>query len=293
MKYKIGLVLGGGGAKGAYQAGVLKALKEYKILKHVDCISATSIGALNSMKVLEKDIDGCLDIWKNVNKDIAMSKSSLLTKIKTKSIFSRDGFIKLAEEKINFKKVSKSKIDCYVVATPISKKVKDAPCEFLVNGKEKQDILSYLLASSALPVVFEPVVINGIKYMDGYGISNTPVETLKNKGCNVIFVVPLKDTSDASKYSDDETFIIDFVSTTNDQGIKDGTLDFVSSRCIERIEQGYIVAKTLLDKLIRERAIGIRWYQKIIVSFKNRFSKNKRKNYYALTKEEIDKIRVY
>ena len=52
MKYKIGLVLGGGGAKGAYQVGVLKALKEYKLLKHVKMVSGTSIGALNSIKVL-------------------------------------------------------------------------------------------------------------------------------------------------------------------------------------------------------------------------------------------------
>ena len=62
MKKKIGLVLGGGGAKGAYQVGVLKALKEYKLLKHVDCVSGTPIGALNAMKVLEKDVDGAIKI---------------------------------------------------------------------------------------------------------------------------------------------------------------------------------------------------------------------------------------
>ena len=292
MKKKIGLVLGGGGAKGAYQVGVLKALKEYKILKHVDCISATSIGALNSMKVLEKDIDGAEEIWNNISKDVALSKSSLMSKIRTKSIFSRDGFKKLANDKINFEKVSKSKIKCYIVATPLSKKIKDAPYEFEVNGKNKEQIMDYLLASSALPVVFEPVVIDGIKYMDGYGISNTPVETLKNRGCNIIFVIPLRETSDAIRYSDDNTFIVDFVSTTNNQGIKDGTLDFVSSRCIERIKQGYMVATTLLDKLIKERVIGVRWYQKIIVGFKNKFSKNKKKNYYALDREEIERIKI-
>lgn len=292
MKKVIGLVLGGGGAKGAYQAGVLKALNEYKLLKHVDYVSGTSIGALNSMKVLEKDLKGLEDIWKNVNKDIALSKSSFVSKIRTKSIFSRDGFKKLANDKINFEKVSKSKIKCYIVATPLTKKIKDAPKEFLVNGKNKEEILNYLLASSAIPVVFEPVVIDGIKYMDGYGVSNTPVETLKNKGCNIIFVVPLKETSDAIKYSDDDTFIVDFVSNTNNQGFKDGTLDFVSDRCIERMEQGYKVGKRLLDKLIKEKVIAIKWYQKIGLGFK-KFAKKKRANYYALTNEEIDNLDVY
>lgn len=289
MKNKIGLVLGGGGAKGAYQVGVLKALKEYKLLKHVDCISATSIGALNSMKVLENDIDGAVDIWQNVNKDIALSKSSFGAKIRTRSIFSREGFKKLANEKLDLEKASKSKIKCYVIATPMSKNIKNLPTEFLVNGKSKETILNYLLASSAIPFVFEPVVIDGIKYMDGYGVSNTPVETLKNKGCNIIFVVPLKETSDSYIYSDNDTLIIDFVSSTNNQGIKDGTLDFVSSRAIERMNIGYMVAKNLLDKLIKQKVIAIKWYQKIMLGFK-KFSKNKRDNYYFLSKEEIERI---
>ena len=289
MKNKIGLVLGGGGAKGAYQVGVLKALQEYKLLKHVDCISATSIGALNSMKVLENDIDGAVDIWQNVNKDIALSKSSFGTKLRTRSIFSREGFKKLANEKLDLEKASKSKIKCYVIATPMSKNIKNLPTEFLVNGKSKETILNYLLASSAIPFVFEPVVIDGIKYMDGYGVSNTPIETLKNKGCNIIFVVPLKETSDSYLYSDSDTLIIDFVSSTNNQGIKDGTLDFVSSRAIERMNIGYMVAKNLLDKLIKEKVIAIKWYQKIMLGFK-RFSKNKRDNYYFLSKEEIEKL---
>lgn len=282
MKNKIGLVLGGGGAKGAYQIGVLKALKEYKLLKKINCISATSIGALNSMKVLDQDLEGAEEIWRNMNKSIALSKSSILTKFKTKSIFSRDGFKKLAEEKIDFEKVKNSKIECYIIATPISKKVKDAPCEFCVNGKEKDEILNYLLASSAIPLVFESVTIDGIKYMDGFGVSNTPIETLKNKGCNIIFVVPLKETSDAKKYSDDDTLIIDFVSASNDQGIKDGTLDFVAERCIERIDIGYKVAKDLIMQLVKKRIIAITWYQKIILGFKNKFSKKKRENYYSI-----------
>jgi NTE family protein len=211
------------------------------------------------------------------------------TKLRTKSIFSREGFKNLASEKLDLEKASKSKIKCYIIATPISKKIKDLPTEFLVNGKSKETILSYLLASSAIPFVFEPVVIDGIKYMDGFGVSNTPVETLKNKGCNIIFVVPLKETSDSYIYSDNDTLIIDFVSTTNNQGIKDGTLDFVASRSIERMNIGYQVAKSLLDKLIKEKVIAIHWYQKIILGFKG-FSKNKRDNYYFLSREEIEKI---
>ena len=43
---KIGLVLSGGGAKGAYQAGVVKALSELDT--QVDMVAGASIGALNA-----------------------------------------------------------------------------------------------------------------------------------------------------------------------------------------------------------------------------------------------------
>ena len=42
---KIGLVLAGGGAKGAYQSGVVKYLAEIDFAPHI--IAGTSIGALN------------------------------------------------------------------------------------------------------------------------------------------------------------------------------------------------------------------------------------------------------
>ena len=46
-KIKIGIALGGGGARGALQIGQLKVLKEYGILDIYDAMSGTSIGSMN------------------------------------------------------------------------------------------------------------------------------------------------------------------------------------------------------------------------------------------------------
>ncbi|PKN80690.1 MAG: hypothetical protein CVU48_01165 [Candidatus Cloacimonetes bacterium HGW-Cloacimonetes-1] len=46
---KLGLVLSGGGAKGAYQLGVWKALEENGLAKHVVAVSGSSVGALNAI----------------------------------------------------------------------------------------------------------------------------------------------------------------------------------------------------------------------------------------------------
>lgn len=52
MKY--GLVLSGGGSKGAYESGCMKALQELGY--HFDIVTGTSIGALNGLLVAQKII---------------------------------------------------------------------------------------------------------------------------------------------------------------------------------------------------------------------------------------------
>ena len=49
MAEPIGLVLSGGGAKGAYEVGVYKALSHYNITEHITAFSGTSVGALNAV----------------------------------------------------------------------------------------------------------------------------------------------------------------------------------------------------------------------------------------------------
>ena len=285
---KIGLVLGGGGGKGAYQVGVWKALREYKIEKYINYISATSIGSLNSLLFVTGDLDNAINIWGNISKDVALTKKTWKDVLSKKSLFSREGFIKLAEKNVDFERVSKSKIKTWVTASPVSKNVKNAPTYFLLNGKSKEEILNIVLASSSLPIAFEPVYINGVKYRDGYMVDNTPVKMLKEQGCNLIFVVPLREYSVAYECADENTTIIDFVSGYNDYGIIDGTLDFVGDRAKMRMNHGYEVAKQLIEQLISEGVIAMTWKQKLrswFIKFKKR--KENKQYYYSLSKEVI------
>ena len=60
-----GLVLEGGGAKGAYHVGAYKALKELNI--EIGGIAGTSIGAINGAMMVQDDYDLLERIWFNVN----------------------------------------------------------------------------------------------------------------------------------------------------------------------------------------------------------------------------------
>ena len=61
---KVGIVLGGGGTKGAYQAGAIKALRE--LGKSWDIVTGVSIGALNGALLVQEDYDELYSLWENV-----------------------------------------------------------------------------------------------------------------------------------------------------------------------------------------------------------------------------------
>ena len=61
---KVTLVMSGGGAKGAYQIGMLRALEEEGLDKKNLTLAGTSIGAMNSLIYAIKDKDSIYDLLK-------------------------------------------------------------------------------------------------------------------------------------------------------------------------------------------------------------------------------------
>ena len=59
-----GLILAGGGAKGAYQMGAWKAMREIGI--KIEAIAGVSIGAINGAFIAQGDYDRAIDFWNNV-----------------------------------------------------------------------------------------------------------------------------------------------------------------------------------------------------------------------------------
>ena len=63
MNKDYAVVFAGGGTKGSYQVGVIKALKELKI--NITAVSGTSIGAINGALVVQGDEDKLENIYSN------------------------------------------------------------------------------------------------------------------------------------------------------------------------------------------------------------------------------------
>ena len=64
---KKAVVLSGGGAKGGYQIGVWKVLRQMGFTP--DIVVGTSVGALNGALMALDNFDAALDIWENMSMD--------------------------------------------------------------------------------------------------------------------------------------------------------------------------------------------------------------------------------
>ena len=142
---RIGLVLSGGGARGISHLGVLKALEEYKV--KIEKIAGTSsgavIGALYSCGFSPEKI---LDLI------VSTSFFRLLRPaLKMTGLLSMEGIGKLISTYINDRSFSDLKIPLVVAATNINR----GETTYLSNGK----ILPAVLASSCIPVIFNPIMI--------------------------------------------------------------------------------------------------------------------------------------
>ncbi|MDD4430780.1 MAG: patatin-like phospholipase family protein [Bacteroidales bacterium] len=173
-QYAVGLALSGGGAKGFAHAGAIKALEEYGI--YPDIISGTSAGAI----VGSLYADACnpheiIELFNNTSfykfASFARSKSGL---------FKIDNFRKAMEQKLKAKTFEELKIPLYVNATDMfhGKNV------FFNSGS----LLDKVIASCSIPIIFEPVLIDGIHYSDGGLLCNFPVEVLR-KQCKYLIGV--------------------------------------------------------------------------------------------------------
>ena len=282
MKRKVGLVLGGGGGKGSYQVGVYKALKEHKLVKEINGISGTSIGALNILLFANQDVDTAERVWANLSRKDVLTAKKLkdYLKLSNFSLLSRDGMLKIFRDNVNFDTVSSCNVELYVSCANVT----EARGEyFSLNNKTTEEIIDYISASSAIPAVFEKVKIGNSYYSDGYAYDNLPISILKEKGYNFFYVIPLSDLHEPDETTYPDVTVINFKDDIFDTlGRIDGTFGFDGELSKERVELGYNNASKLIKLLKEEGVIAITLKEKVRKLFLRLTKKYKPKNYYSL-----------
>ena len=164
---QIGLALSGGGARGIAHLGIIKALVEEGV--NIAAISGTSAGAVvGSLYCYGYEPDEILDIIVKTSflkrMRPALAKTGLLKIENLKEIF-----LKYLPEN-DFKAL---KIPLTVAATELKRGI----TTFFSEG----ELITPVLASCCVPVIFNPVKYQGGTYLDGGILNNLPVEPLREK----------------------------------------------------------------------------------------------------------------
>jgi NTE family protein len=186
---KIGLALGGGGARGAAHLGVLYELRELGIKP--DLIAGTSIGGIigafvasgTSLEVIEDFLCG-------------LSLSSIFTLAPTNlpGIIGQQKGEALLVNILGRPTFAELKIPLSVVAID------------LISRREvilrEGDLITALLATSAVPVLAPPVDYNGMKLVDGGVLNNVPFDIARANGATHVIAVDLSQSAPYGTPSD-------------------------------------------------------------------------------------------
>lgn len=187
---KWGLVLSGGGAKGAYQIGVWKAMQEAGLCDRIAGISGASIGSLNAVLFAAGDLEKAQKAWKKVNLlTVFDTEWSMIDGIEGFAL--REGMLHLVKDYVDYEKVRTYPYEIFCsIARIITKEYYEGEyCN--VQGVDRERLELVLAASSAMPVIYEAVQIDGAMYRDGGLCDNVPIRPLYEQGYRKIMVIGL------------------------------------------------------------------------------------------------------
>lgn len=274
---KVGLVLSGGGGKGAYELGVWKAIKELGLDKYITSVAGTSIGAMNAMLFAQKDYEGALDMWKEVTieKLLPINNRELIKKGVTLAIGSktldtvrkhmpklleqgdvpRDGAIDIISRYMDIKKLNSNGISCYVACTETTEFKAEY---FKINDYDEKTAVDMILASSSLPMIYESAEVLGKRYIDGGLVDNTPVKPLYDDGCDIIITVLLSKDAKIEREKFPNAKIITITPSEMENKILEGLLNLDDEAKNRRIQTGYEDTKNLLEPIF---ALAIHQYE--------------------------------
>ncbi len=258
LSKEYGLVLEGGGAKGAYQIGAWLALREEGV--KIKGISGTSVGALNGALICMDDPEKAKEIWENISysqiMDVDDERMDSLVRGDRKNINVNDvvqDLLRVIREKgldvtplknliaraCDEDVIRRSPIDLYIVTYSLSDHqlldvdVKDVP-EGLIGDM--------LLASAYLPG-FRRERLHGKNYIDGGVQDRVPLDCLIKRGYHDIIVLRIFGFGVEKRVKIPEDVRVTDISPRRNLG---GVLEFDSARSRRNMKLGYYDAKRVI-----------------------------------------------
>ncbi|MCF8226851.1 MAG: patatin-like phospholipase family protein [Bacteroidales bacterium] len=166
-KFDTGLVLSGGAARGFAHAGAIKAIEEHDIKP--DIVSGVSAGSIVGSFYCDGFApEEIFEIFQK-NKIFKFVKPIF----KKHGLLNISGLKKVLEKNLRTKRIEDLEKPLIITATNIE--------EGLTTYFSEGNLVDLVLASSSIPVLFDPTIIDDITYVDGGVTDNFPIAPLKGK----------------------------------------------------------------------------------------------------------------
>ncbi len=202
LSKEYGIVLEGGGARGAYQIGAWKALKEAGV--KIKGIAGTSVGALNGALMCMGDYENAESVWKDISYSKVMDVDDELMaqlfqgKMPHKEAFEilfstlREGGVdvtplrNLIRQYVDAEKIQASPIEFYILTFCVDE-LKELDVD--VHQILPEELPDLLLASAYIFPLFKNEKLQGKTFIDGGVINNVPLGSLVNRGYQDIIMI--------------------------------------------------------------------------------------------------------
>ncbi len=251
----VGLVLSGGGAKGAYHVGVVQCLADHGV--RLGAIAGTSVGALNGAVIAATPDLGSAatrleEIWREY---VADHNPLIVLRETVPDLYEK--YLAPCEEFIEaglplyvgvFRSHGKL-IDLAWGAAGLARLSDTPEAEFIqVQTLSRREYKQALLASAAHPLIVRARSVEGKQYSDGGlgGMANkqghTPITPLlRDAGCRAVIVTHNADGSLWDRYAFPDAIVLEIRpgSTIRHRGPLADTLDFSSRSIATWMKQGY------------------------------------------------------
>lgn len=198
---KRAIVFGGGGARGAFEIGVWKALDELGY--HADIVTGTSVGALNGALYILGNQKEAEKMWKEIETndilgfespvevagigDYGKAVSEFIVKVIKEKGLSTKPLKEMVLKYIDDEQEIRSRNIIFGLSTVNLKTMQVE--NFYLDEIEEGKLKDYLLASSALYPAMEKYYISDTPYIDGGYGNNIPIDMALNKHPDQLVVV--------------------------------------------------------------------------------------------------------
>ena len=247
-----GLVLEGGGAKGAYQIGAWKALKEAGV--KINAVAGTSVGALNGALICMDELELAQQMWSNLTysqvMDVDDTKMELMLE---REMPFREAFRHMSEggvdvtplkdmldKVVDEEKIRNSPVDIFIKTFSV-----DEMKELDIDLKEVEpgQMKDFLLASAYIFPLFKNEKLHGKMYIDGGAINNVPLDSLVDRGYENIIMIRIFGIGREKRVKiPEETDLLTVEPRVNLGNI----IDFNPKKSVRNMKIGYYDAKRMV-----------------------------------------------